>query len=108
MVPFNWGRYAIWHFSPNLVVSMDGRRETVYSLPLIEQQLALDHGDVAIVPFIRSERPDYVWLYWPKGEPIATALKGQYRDLTTGRSVVLTRSDLPVLARTAALPACFP
>lgn len=28
---FNWGEYAIWYLSPNIKVSMDGRRETVYS-----------------------------------------------------------------------------
>jgi hypothetical protein len=28
---FNWGEYAIWHLSPRIRVSIDGRRETVYS-----------------------------------------------------------------------------
>ena len=28
---FNWGQYALWHLGPALKVSMDGRRETVYS-----------------------------------------------------------------------------
>lgn len=28
---FNWGEYAIWYLSPDIKVSMDGRRETVYS-----------------------------------------------------------------------------
>ncbi len=28
---FNWGEYVIWHLSPRLKVSFDGRRETVYS-----------------------------------------------------------------------------
>jgi hypothetical protein len=27
----NWGEYAIWHLSPRMRVSIDGRRETVYS-----------------------------------------------------------------------------
>src|SRR5262245_52551855 len=31
VLPFNWGEYAIWHFGPRLRVSIDGRRETVYS-----------------------------------------------------------------------------
>jgi len=30
-IEFNWGEYAIWYLSPNIKVSMDGRRETVYS-----------------------------------------------------------------------------
>ena len=29
-VEFNWGQYVIWHLGPEIQVSMDGRRETVY------------------------------------------------------------------------------
>src|SRR5262249_35006278 len=29
--PMGWGEYVIWHLSPNLKVSYDGRRETVYN-----------------------------------------------------------------------------
>ena len=30
-VYFDWGEYALWHLSPRIKVSLDGRRETVYS-----------------------------------------------------------------------------
>ena len=30
-VHFNWGEYVMWHAGPRVKVSMDGRRETVYS-----------------------------------------------------------------------------
>ena len=30
VVPFNWGEYVIWHLGPELKVSGDGRRETIY------------------------------------------------------------------------------
>lgn len=30
-VHFDWGEYALWHLSPRIKVSLDGRRETVYS-----------------------------------------------------------------------------
>jgi hypothetical protein len=30
-VSFNWGEYLIWHLAPDVKVSVDGRRETVYS-----------------------------------------------------------------------------
>lgn len=30
-VEFNWGEYVIWHLGPEIQVSLDGRRETVYS-----------------------------------------------------------------------------
>src|SRR5205823_2234256 len=36
LVWFDWGEYVIWHFSPRLRVSIDGRRETVYSDRLID------------------------------------------------------------------------
>jgi len=30
-VDFDWGEYVIWHVGPRVQVSVDGRRETVYS-----------------------------------------------------------------------------
>jgi hypothetical protein len=30
-VHFDWGEYALWHLGPQIKVSIDGRRETVYS-----------------------------------------------------------------------------
>jgi hypothetical protein len=31
VVHFDWGEYCLWHLGPAVQVSMDGRRETVYS-----------------------------------------------------------------------------
>lgn len=31
VVPFDWGEYVIWHLGSQVKVSIDGRRETVYS-----------------------------------------------------------------------------
>jgi hypothetical protein len=30
-IDFNWGQYVIWNLGPAVRVSLDGRRETVYS-----------------------------------------------------------------------------
>jgi len=30
-VHFDWGEYVLWHLDPRIKVSIDGRRETVYS-----------------------------------------------------------------------------
>ena len=30
-MPYDWGEYVLWHLGPGVKVSMDGRRETVYS-----------------------------------------------------------------------------
>jgi hypothetical protein len=52
-VPFDWGEYVIWHLGPNVKVSMDGRRETVYSDPGLSYRMQerglLREGPVAFV-----------------------------------------------------------
>jgi hypothetical protein len=58
LVFFDWGEYAIWHF-PDLKVSFDGRRETVYSDALIEQHAQFYGGSTALA---RLWQPDVIWL----------------------------------------------
>jgi len=41
---FNWGEYIIWHLGPDVKVSMDGRRETVYSEREYQQYHDFLHG----------------------------------------------------------------
>ncbi len=41
---FNWGEYVIWHLSPQLKVSFDGRRETVYSDKIQEENWRFVEG----------------------------------------------------------------
>ena len=41
---FNWGQYAIWHLGPNVKVSLDGRRETVYSDDVYAENLRFMTG----------------------------------------------------------------
>jgi hypothetical protein len=41
---FDWGEYAIWHLYPDIRVSMDGRRETVYSESVYQEYLAFQRG----------------------------------------------------------------
>ena len=43
-VEFNWGEYVIWHLGPEIQVSVDGRRETVYSEEIYEANLAFLSG----------------------------------------------------------------
>lgn len=43
-VSFTWGEYAIWHLAPQLRVSMDGRRETVYPEPVYAEHLRFLYG----------------------------------------------------------------
>lgn len=43
-VDFDWGEYVIWHLGPRVQVSMDGRRETVYSGEVYEEHLRFLFG----------------------------------------------------------------
>src|SRR5678816_3438140 len=49
LVWFDWGEYVIWHCSPRLRVSIDGRRETVYSDELIANHMAFYLGDSSVI-----------------------------------------------------------
>lgn len=41
---FDWGQYVLWHLGPNIKVSLDGRRETVYSEEIYRENLDLTFG----------------------------------------------------------------
>jgi hypothetical protein len=43
-VHFTWGEYALWHLSPRIKVSMDGRRETVYADEIYRENLEFIMG----------------------------------------------------------------
>lgn len=109
VLPFDWGEYAIWHFGPALRVSMDGRRETVYSQQTIELQDAVMSGAPEGVAYLLREKPEYVWMN-SDATAVRDALGGAgYRvDISTARSFVASRGDVPALHATAAMPACFP
>lgn len=44
VIDFDWGEYAIWHLWPNVQVSLDGRRETVYSDEIYKEQTNFRDG----------------------------------------------------------------
>jgi hypothetical protein len=43
-VDFDWGEYAIWHLGPRIKVSIDGRRETVYTDEVYDQNVSFMLG----------------------------------------------------------------
>jgi hypothetical protein len=90
---FDWGEYAIWHLSPNrVVVSMDGRRETVYSDRVLRDHFAFyrNDGDEA---WRYPDRigADRVWL--PTKLPVVAALRahGWHVEFETATSTLLSR-----------------
>jgi hypothetical protein len=96
---FDWGEYALWQLSPaGIRVSMDGRRETVYSARVIHDHERFYHGDADMVDYPERIGADLVWL--PSHFPIIESLKqhGWETMLDTGRSVILGRESVPVIA----------
>lgn len=86
---FNWGQYAIWHLPPAVKVSIDGRRETVYSDGMISKHLRFYAGSETGVSFVEELRADYAWL--PVRTPAVGALKqrGWSTAFEGDRSVIL-------------------
>jgi hypothetical protein len=110
---FNWGEYAIWHFGPRLRVSMDGRRETVYSDRRLLEHDAIVRGTELAFPVLAEWQAEYVWLPTRSAGTRAWLLANGYRiDKETDRSFVAVRQDLPSLTapngKSHPGAACFP
>jgi hypothetical protein len=107
---FGWGEYALWHFGPDLKVSIDGRRETVYSENTVREQLAIVDGTPDGLAALARLAPDYVWL------PAFSATTAQWlrangyrEDIRTRRSFIAVRSDLmPLTPWAGRASGCFP
>jgi len=112
LVWFDWGEYVIWHFSPQLRVSIDGRRETVYSDELIATHMAFYLGDAAAIDLPTRIAADYIWV--PKWIPVVAQLRHSgWAPLFEGPlSVILTRDPRKVhrleLASASSEPRAFP
>jgi hypothetical protein len=108
---FDWGEYAIWHFGPAAQVSLDGRRETVYSEAARDRQVAIAFGQDAGLEELARSTPEYVWLPLSHSERTRKWLRSHnYRiDVETKRSFVAVRSDLPKIHPVPGTgSACFP
>jgi hypothetical protein len=95
---FDYGEFAIWHFSPALQVSMDGRRETVYSEEMRERHRRIYTNAPDALEDVAVLDPDYVWL--PARFPVVSRLESAgWRPIFEGpRSVVLSRRTTRVIA----------
>jgi hypothetical protein len=113
---FDWGEYAIWYFAPNLKVSIDGRRETVYSNDVLQKHLSFYYVPSTMNQFLSEVRPDHIWL--PPHLPVVPALKaaGWVPVITGPQSVWLTRrgetqperAEQWFLPQSDIGPGCFP
>jgi hypothetical protein len=107
---FGWGEYALWHFGPDLQVSIDGRRETVYSEKTIREQLAIADGAPEGFAALVRLAPHYVWLPSFSATTAQWLRANGYReDIRTHRSFIAVRQDLAPLVPWAGRPSrCFP
>ena len=108
---FNWGEYALWHLWPNLKVSTDGRRETVYSMRMLQEQYDIAFGRQEGFDALDRLKPEYVWLSYKFSRPTADWLNGHgYRiDIDTPLSFIAVRADLPRVRPSRVIPtSCFP
>jgi hypothetical protein len=94
LIWFDWGQYAIWQFGPALKVSMDGRRETVYSPELVDAHMRFYVGEPGASRYADELHPDYVWI--PAALPVVRELqRNGWRAVCEGpTSVLLTRRDV--------------
>ena len=102
---FNWGEYALWQLSPaGIRVSMDGRRETVYSARVLRDHQRFYQGHADMVDYPERIGADHVWL--PSRFPIIELLKrrGWMTVLDTGQSVILRRGPGPIAVHAVTLP----
>ena len=106
---FDWGQYVLWHFGPDLQVSVDGRRETVYS-----ERFLRTHDQLYVRPFengavLAAMNADYAWL--PTRLPLVKMLdeQGWVRVFDGPRSIVFARHPRSVVNVAALQGAgCFP
>jgi hypothetical protein len=108
---FDWGEYAIWHFGPATKVSIDGRRETVYSQEQLERQRAVAFGEPEGLEELTRSSPEYVWLPMERSAHLRSWLMAHhYRvDVQTPQSFVAVRDDLPRVAPVGGTSTgCFP
>jgi hypothetical protein len=109
---FDWGEYAIWHLGPALRVSMDGRRETIYSDARVKEHDAIVAGEPAGLDALSTWNPEYVWLPARSASTkIWLAARGYRIALDTPESFVAVRGDLPPLTPSLAAQSgarCFP
>jgi hypothetical protein len=107
---FDWGQYVIWHAGPELQVSMDGRRETVYSDAFVARHMALYFQPDGTLDLLNALNADLAWL--PADLPLTAALDraGWQRHFTGPGSVILSRVPMafPVTRPIGNPPGCFP
>ena len=107
---FSWGEYAIWFGRPGLHVSLDGRRETVYSDAVVGEQLAFARGDAAAAASMERYGADWIWLPTQAAVLPSLITAGWHVAFAGPTSSLLSRQPGPFVMSGAPGPGrrCFP
>ena len=108
---FDYGEYAIWHLEDHVRVSIDGRRETVYSDALIVGHAAFFDSPSEHAAYPERLNADYVWLPNELGAAAPLEARGWTPAFSGRFSTVWTRrrQNHAILANDGAGTArCFP
>jgi hypothetical protein len=115
LVWFNWGEYAIWHLPSRMQVSIDGRRETVYSDRLQTRHFDFFYDRPGGAALPDDLAADYIWI--PRVLPVAQRLHSDPHWFTLyegDQSVIFARSGIarqtpaPQIASISGVPRFFP
>ncbi len=103
---FNWGEYVLWHLGPNVKVSIDGRRETVYTDAIYEENQRFNFGYGKWDALI--DRPDVDLALVPTDHwPVFNLLKlkpGWTVVFQDDRSAIVARQGSPAATAIARTP----
>lgn len=107
---FDWGQYGIWHLAPAVQVSMDGRRETVYSADVTTAHMRIYTNAPEAVELVTRFQPDWIW--FPRAWPVVSRLEGAgWHVVFRGPvSVILGRQSgtITEVQATTTMTRCFP
>src|SRR5262249_6030167 len=105
-VPYNWGEYVLWHLGPGVKVSIDGRRETVYSEETCRQARDFEQGTGVWDALLKTAPPTDLVL-GPNASPTTNLLSHIdswlpiYQDTYCA---IFVRAGLPGLRRIVQTP----
>lgn len=102
---FDWGEYTLWHLAPEVKISMDGRRETVYPDSIYAEYLRLQFGLEGWRGVLEREESEFVFFSkrWQGYQLVDLDPEWErvYEDRISG---VFVRRGHPAAARLRATP----
>ena len=106
---FDWGQYAIWHLGPRIRVSIDGRRETIYSHEHLAVHDEVTAGTASGLKTLERWGPEYVWLPASARQTRGwLETHGYVIAVDSPASFLASKTPLTAGTQAPAGPRCFP